>query len=162
RLSADDRSAAGPQWTDRGHGKRRGRRRAALAGAALAGAALAGAALAGAVASAQRNRADPGKRAVERRVEQIVVQPPGAAAATANGRPTRPTRASLGEWEALAQDTWINESQRRLQIHDELARGNPVRPEQIKRWLYRDVLHADLDDPYLGLGDALLGDDLFR
>jgi hypothetical protein len=128
--------------------------------AIVAGAA--GAALANTVANAQRNRADPGKHAVEMRVEQIVVQPPVAGAASANGRPTRPTRANLAEWEALATDTWINESQRRLQIHDEMARGNPVRPEQIKRWLYRDVLHADLDDPYLGLGDALLGDDLFR
>ena len=35
-------------------------------------------------------------------------------------------------------------------------------PEQIKRWLYREVLHADLDDPYLGLGDALFGDGIFR
>jgi hypothetical protein len=31
------------------------------------------------------------------------------------------------------------------------------RPEKVTRPLYRDVLHADLDDPYLGLGQALFG-----
>jgi hypothetical protein len=46
-----------------------------------------------------------------------------------------------------------NETQQRLLIHDRFASADPVRPEQIKRWVYRDVLHADLDDPYLGLGD---------
>jgi hypothetical protein len=30
-----------------------------------------------------------------------------------------------------------------------------VRPDEVTRPIYRDVLHADLDDPYLGLGEAL-------
>ena len=33
--------------------------------------------------------------------------------------------------------------------------GSVVAPGGITKWLYREVLHADLDDPYLGLGDLL-------
>jgi hypothetical protein len=83
-------------------------------------------------------RADRGKRIVERRLEQ-----------------------TLARWQALADDARINERNRRLQIHDRLA-GVHVVPEQIKKWLYKEVLHTDLDDPYLGLGSVLLGDDVFR
>jgi hypothetical protein len=61
----------------------------------------------------------------------------------------------LATWNALAQDTQLNETTRRAQIHDLLARTGMVRPEQILKPLYKDVLHADLDDPYLGLGSAL-------
>jgi hypothetical protein len=113
-------------------------------------------------ASAQPARVDPGKRAVELRVEQIVVQARAVPNGTDGARRLRPRPGQdLAEWELLAVDTWLNETQRRLLIHKRLA-GEPVRPEQIKRWLYREVLHADLDDPYLGLGDALFGDDIFR
>ena len=30
-----------------------------------------------------------------------------------------------------------------------------MHPDKLTKWLYREVLHADLDDPYLGLGKAL-------
>ena len=85
-----------------------------------------------------RGQADRGKFVVERRLDQL-----------------------LARWQALADDALINERIRRLQIHERLAQGFVV-PEQIKRWLYKEVLHADLDDPYLGLGSVLLGDDIFR
>ena len=61
----------------------------------------------------------------------------------------------LAGWEALAEDTLINETQRRLQIHKHLQEKDSITPEQMKKWLYREVLHADLDDPYLGLGKIL-------
>lgn len=61
----------------------------------------------------------------------------------------------LPEWKALAQDTAVNETLRRRQIHKHLAELGPVPPDEIKKWLYREVLHADLDDPYLGLGKIL-------
>jgi hypothetical protein len=83
-------------------------------------------------------RADVGKRVVEVRLEQ-----------------------TLARWQALANDARINERNRRLQIHDRLA-GEALVPEQIKKWLYKEVLHTDLDDPYLGLGSVLVGDDIFR
>jgi len=63
--------------------------------------------------------------------------------------------AEIAGWKELADDTQINESVRRLQIHTKLAEVGLVRPEAIVKWLYKDVLHADLDDPYLGLGDVL-------
>jgi hypothetical protein len=73
----------------------------------------------------------------------------------------RPLEQTLAGWQALADDSLINERVRRLQIHERLANVSVV-PEQIKKWLYKEVLHSDLDDPYLGLGSVLLGDDIFR
>ena len=87
-------------------------------------------------------------------------RPAANRAGGARGPQPRPG-SDLAQWGLLAEDTWRNESQRRRLIHERLA-GGPTRPEQIKRWLYREVLQADLDDPYLGLGDALFGDDIFR
>src|SRR5438128_9684070 len=55
----------------------------------------------------------------------------------------------LAAWTALALDTRLNETTRRTQIHDLLARTGLVRPERILKPLYKEVLHADLDDPYL-------------
>jgi len=40
-------------------------------------------------------------------------------------------------------------------IHKHLAVLLPVRPDDIKKWLFRVVLRVDLDDPLLGLGDVL-------
>ena len=36
-----------------------------------------------------------------------------------------------------------------------MAATGPVPPKDLVRWLYKDVLHADLDDPLLGLGEVL-------
>jgi hypothetical protein len=106
---------------------------------------------------------DGGKRRIELRTEQIVLLTRANNQTANHGRPARPpAHGNLADWEPLAADTWRNETERRLQIHERLADSEPLRPEQIKRWLYREVLHADLDDRYLGLGDALLGDDVFR
>jgi hypothetical protein len=83
-------------------------------------------------------------------------------AAIANGRqpeglsdnvPTNP--ADLPNWKALATDTEINEGERRQKIHAHLAKQGLVKPAAVTKWLYREVLHADLDDPYLGLGKLL-------
>jgi hypothetical protein len=114
------------------------------------------------VAGAPARAAEPdrGKRIMEMRVEQIVVQAPAPRAAAFVG-PRKPIFHALAEWAPLAADTWRNETERRLLIHARLADNPATRPEQIKRWLYKEVLHSDLDDPYLGLGDALIGDDVF-
>jgi hypothetical protein len=61
----------------------------------------------------------------------------------------------IAGWKELADDTQINETVRRLQIHSKLADAGMVTPDAIVKWLYKDVLHADLDDPYLGLGEVL-------
>jgi hypothetical protein len=55
----------------------------------------------------------------------------------------------------LALDAQTNELIRRKTIHEHLARAGVVRPEDIKKWLYKEVLHVDLDDPMLGLGGML-------
>jgi hypothetical protein len=66
----------------------------------------------------------------------------------------RPTT-DLARHPALTLDTEVNESIRRRQVHQRLASAGRARPEDVKKWLYKDVLHADLDDPLLGLGEVL-------
>ncbi len=61
-------------------------------------------------------------------------------------------------WEALTADTQLNENIRRQSIHKHLAKTALMTPAGITKWLYREVLHADLDDPYLGLKSLLLPD----
>lgn len=57
----------------------------------------------------------------------------------------------------LYADTQQNEKERRDQIHKYLSDAGGVTPDQMKKWLYREILHADLDDPYLGVDKALSG-----
>lgn len=76
-----------------------------------------------------------------------------AAASKATPPPTDTTK--LAGWKELAEDTKLNESIRRRAIHEKLAAMGRVKPNDIKKWLYKDVLHADLDDPMMGLGEAL-------
>jgi hypothetical protein len=104
-------------------------------------------------------RLDVGKGFIEMRLEARVVQ--GAptidvAHVVPAARPR--SAAELASWQPLVADTLLNETQRRLQIHDRLAGLEWVRPEQIKRWVYRDVLRADLDDPHMGLGEDFFAD----
>jgi hypothetical protein len=63
--------------------------------------------------------------------------------------------ADLAIWKALIEDTRINDTIRRLQIHEILAASRSVQPKDVTKRLYKDILHADLDDPYLGLGPTL-------
>ncbi|MFT7620458.1 MAG: hypothetical protein ACI97A_004115 [Planctomycetota bacterium] len=62
----------------------------------------------------------------------------------------------LASWAALQRDTEINEGIRRVKIHRKLAKLGSVRPRDITKWLYREILDADLDDPYMGLREALI------
>jgi len=55
----------------------------------------------------------------------------------------------------LIVDTISNEASRRRAIHSRLASSGPIQPKDLTKWLYKNVLHADLDDPYLGLGPTL-------
>jgi len=58
-------------------------------------------------------------------------------------------------WETLKEDTRANETTRRLMVHRYLAKNEMPQAEGIVKWLYSDVLHTDLDDPYMGLGKLL-------
>lgn len=62
---------------------------------------------------------------------------------------------TLRGWKELADDTKLNETTHRRAIHAHLAKAGAVRPADVTKWLYKEVLHADLGDPYLGLGDVL-------
>jgi hypothetical protein len=69
--------------------------------------------------------------------------------------PTKLKEGELANWEALAKDTEQNETIRRRAIHEYLLKQKNVKPDDVAKWIYREVLHADLDDPYMGLGDLL-------
>ncbi len=62
----------------------------------------------------------------------------------------------------IAFERWVNETFRRRQIHERLAESPLLQPGAVTRWLYRDILHADLDDPYLGLGRVLFANYPFK
>ena len=70
--------------------------------------------------------------------------------------------ADVALWKSLEEDTRINESTRRRMVHERLAAAGLVPPGDLTKWLYREVLHADLDDPYLGLGETLFASYPFR
>ena len=57
--------------------------------------------------------------------------------------------------DALLADTRANEKERRPALHTLLLDAGPSRPADVERRVYREILHADLDDPWLGLGEAL-------
>jgi hypothetical protein len=61
----------------------------------------------------------------------------------------------VASWKTLAEDTQLNETVRRKLIHEMLAKEGLVKPEKLTKAIYKDVLHSDLDDPYLGLGESL-------
>ena len=63
--------------------------------------------------------------------------------------------AEIAGWKELVEDTRINESIRRRAIHEKLASAGRVQPENVKKWLFKEVLAADLDDPTLGIGKLL-------
>jgi len=62
---------------------------------------------------------------------------------------------SMALQKALLDDTNLNELERRPLIHSYLAEHGGSKPEEMKKWLYKEVLHADLDDPYLGFDRIL-------
>lgn len=105
-------------------------------------------------------RAPVGKGMIERPVELIVAKQaqkaiPQASAVEAPRSAGVTSTEGLAEWKALAEDTELNETVRRWQIHSMLLATGNVKPERITKPLYKNVLHADIDDPYMGLGPTL-------
>ncbi len=97
-----------------------------------------------------------GKEAIERPTQRLLARViPGSALPRAV--PKAGDVAGLARWEALAADTKLNETTRRRQIHELLAKNGLVAPAAVLKPIYKDVLLADLDDPYLGLGPTLFG-----
>jgi hypothetical protein len=83
---------------------------------------------------------DSGKSRVEFPLERALPAPASAAPA-----PDAPG----------AEDGRRNEGVRRPALHRILLAAGAVRPGDVERRVYREVLHADLDDPWLGLAPAL-------
>lgn len=61
----------------------------------------------------------------------------------------------LAKWSLLVEDTRQSELLSRRLIHDKLSATPLSQPDEITKWLFKDVLNVDLDDPYLGLSDSL-------
>jgi hypothetical protein len=76
--------------------------------------------------------------------------------------PHRATAVGTSLNDSLAEDTRINQTTRRLKIHQRLAESGLLTPDEISKWLYREVLGTDLDDPYLGLKELLFKNYPFR
>lgn len=74
----------------------------------------------------------------------------------AKARIETPVREMTEEDRLLAADTRLNLVTRKPLIH-KLLSEKIVRPADVCRRLYRDVLHCDLDDPYLGLAVKAFG-----
>ena len=110
------------------------------------------------------NLADRSKARIEGGVKAMLVKGRAAPAVPVKGGPDPALRTPQDKvlWAALAEDTRANESVRRRQVHELLAASGPVAPEKITRRIYKDILHADLDDPYLGLGDTLFANYPFK
>lgn len=60
----------------------------------------------------------------------------------------------LTETDFLDADTRFNRAERKPKVRALLS-GAAVRPPEVTKRVYKDVLQCDLDDPYLGLGAAL-------
>ncbi len=77
-------------------------------------------------------------------------------------RPDFSKPGQLKHWRKLYEDTDINENERRGQIHMILSKRPNAKPGDVTKEIYRDVLHADIDDPYLGLQETLFRDYPFQ
>lgn len=90
------------------------------------------------------------KDSMERPLEQAVAPRPSGQKLAAPG-----VRADKG---LLAQDTSLGETRFRPVLHRLLAEAGMVPYAQLTKRAYRDALHVDLDDPWLGLGELLFDD----
>lgn len=70
-------------------------------------------------------------------------------------------KGDLANWKQLLLDVQMNETEMRRKIHNRFASDLEQKKEPtvlaMTKWIYRDVLHTDLDDPYLGLKPVLDG-----
>lgn len=103
------------------------------------------------------NVGDLTKSALERSSKFVLMFPTGRPRDENNtpGTPEVNSKDDLANWKVLAEDTQVNETVRRLMVSEHLVRAGATTPTAMTKWLYKDVLHADLDDPYLGLGKML-------
>lgn len=61
---------------------------------------------------------------------------------------------AIRDWKALVAETQFNDLFKRRQIHQKLV-ASKATPPQLTTWLYKEILHTDINDPYLGLKQLL-------
>jgi hypothetical protein len=109
--------------------------------------------------AAEMRRVPISKMEIERPLELVLLptQMPGMSLLQSRpeAKPALTASEDVAHWKELEEDTRLNERTRRLQIHELLEQKGLVKPEEVTRPVYKKVLHADLDDPYLGLGQML-------
>lgn len=111
-------------------------------------------------------RPDVGKGMVEQPIKEAFADIPKSAVELPIKEKLSPSESMWGlkkkETPAPAKDdAEFNERERMPAIHAMLASGLPKVGDAYKG-IYKDLLHVDLDDPYLGLAPAVLGGDLGR
>ncbi len=104
------------------------------------------------------------KARIEGGVKAVLV--PGGKAQPKKGEGQTKTEVVKGDdaatFKYLLDDTKANETVRRRQVSEMLASSDAVQRGQIVKKVYKDILLADLDDPYLGLGKTLFKDYPFK
>lgn len=75
---------------------------------------------------------------------------------------TEAMRSMIGMYAPGLKDDINENGPRYKQIHKRLTVEPFAEPDQITPWLYREVLHVDLDDPYLGLKPVLFASYPFK
>ncbi len=85
----------------------------------------------------------------KRAIEQPVLVALGA-------KKPEPGAGATEEERLLAADTELNRRERKPLVHAILAE-KICRPAEITKRVYKDVLHCDLEDPYLGLASKAFG-----
>ena len=110
------------------------------------------------VVEAEKPTLDAGKTLrIEPRVKKAIGVDRSVDLSKVKGIEPRVKRALLDSDRALLEaDTLSNRQVRKPMIHELLGERSWTSPELTKR-VYRDILNCDLDDPYLGLGEAAFG-----
>jgi len=99
---------------------------------------------------------DRSKRIVESAIEwRTDLVPPGS-------RQPAPTASTAGDMDTLAADSAFNDAYRLPQVHALFLEHARPTPSTLTRRVYREILHVDLDDPYLGLAPRALGGEIGR
>src|SRR5262249_4206210 len=125
-----------------------------------------GEAVAKVAAEDAKRRLDVGKGRIERPTERVLAGAQGqigpgapngrpAAAVVSKDAPGLGSPEDLAGWELLLEGTQKNEPAPRFQVQEMLLKTGLVTPEKTTKPMYKEILHADLDDPYLGLGETL-------
>jgi hypothetical protein len=87
----------------------------------------------------------------------VKVSPSGAVTDKKKREVERPVRSLAAEdARLLASDTETNRKERKPLVH-RLLSEKVVRPAEVTKRVYKEILHCDLDDPYLGLVSGAFG-----